>query len=388
MSTVRWSARRGLLRNGLAALILILSALAAGTGSVFAAPAAAGPEVVGAVYVQTNAAAGNAVQVFPRDSDGGLGSPASFSTGGKGSGTGLGSQGALVFSDDRRWLFVVNAGSSDISAFAITPGGVRLVGQTPSGGAKPLSLTVHGPWLYVLNGGDPGNITGFRIGLGGSLIPLAGSTRDLSNDGQGAAPGPAEVQFSPAGNLLAVTEKGTNQIDLYPVDLAGRAGSRHTFPSSGATPFGFAFDWRGVLVVSEAAGGQAGQASVSSYAAFPWAALSPISPAVPDTQTAACWLAIGGPRGYAYTTNAGSGSISSYRIGVDGRLTLVNAQAGLTGAGSHPLDMAFSRDGRFLYNIDAATKTIHTFRVNLDGGLTFLGDTSAGTSVSEGIAAR
>ena len=44
----------------------------------------------GAVYVQTNAAAGNAVLMFPRAADGTLGGSVSFSTGGLGSGTGLG----------------------------------------------------------------------------------------------------------------------------------------------------------------------------------------------------------------------------------------------------------------------------------------------------------
>ena len=53
----------------------------------------AGP---GALYLQTNNASGNEVLVIPRASDGTLGSPSAVSTGGMGTGGGLGDQGAVV----------------------------------------------------------------------------------------------------------------------------------------------------------------------------------------------------------------------------------------------------------------------------------------------------
>ena len=39
----------------------------------------------------------------------------------------------------------------------------------------PTSVTVKGDLVYVLNAGDPGNITGFTV-HNGDLEPLAGST--------------------------------------------------------------------------------------------------------------------------------------------------------------------------------------------------------------------
>jgi 6-phosphogluconolactonase (cycloisomerase 2 family) len=74
-----------------------------------------------------------------------------------------------------------------------------------------------------------------------------------------------------------------------------------------------------------------------------------ISPSIGTTQTAACWVVISNDGKYAYVTNTGSGSVSSYRIEKDGSISLLEAQAGLTGDGSSPIDMALSNNGRFLY---------------------------------------
>ena len=52
-----------------------------------------------------------------------------------------------------------------------------------------------------------------------------------------------------------VTEKNTNLIDVFPVDRHGQAGAPVTNPSNGVTPFGFAQDKRGRLIVSNANGG-------------------------------------------------------------------------------------------------------------------------------------
>src|SRR3989449_7163927 len=57
----------------------------------------AGP---GAVYTLTNQVAGNAVAVFTRGADGRLTSAGTVATGGTGTGAGLGSQGAVVRSEE------------------------------------------------------------------------------------------------------------------------------------------------------------------------------------------------------------------------------------------------------------------------------------------------
>src|SRR5262245_49168804 len=171
----------------------------------------------GAVYTMDNSPSSNHVLVFARAGDGTLAAAGSFETGGLGTGGDLGNQGALVLSRNERWLFAVNAGSDEISAFAVRPKGLALVDRLPSGGRRPISLTVHNDLLYVLNAGggagDQDNITGFQVD-DGHLSQIPGSTRPLS----AASTGPAQVQFEAGGRVLVVTEKGTSRIDTYTVD--------------------------------------------------------------------------------------------------------------------------------------------------------------------------
>ena len=101
-----------------------------------------------------------------------------------------------------------------------------------SRGANPISLTVRGHLLYVLNAGNAttlANIHGFLV-LFGQLIPLPGSSRPLST----ASPGPAQIEFTPDGRQLVVTEKMTNRIVTYRVG-SGYASAPNPQPSAGQT---------------------------------------------------------------------------------------------------------------------------------------------------------
>lgn len=354
---------------------VFLLSLVAGIMPVTAAPA----DGFGAVYTSTNAIDGNAVLVFDRASDGSLSLPKSYPTDGLGSGTSLGSQSALVLSQNNQWLFVVNAGSNQISTFAVGAQGLSLADVTDSGGIRPVSLTTYKDWLYVLNAGGSGNITGFVIGQDGSLSPIANSTQPLSNDGVGAAPGVGQIAFNSEGSALVVTEKSTNLLDSYQV-VDGVAGASVTHASAGAVPFGFAFDRHNHAIVSEASG------SVSSYTVAD-GGFKVTSAAVVNSQVAACWIAISNNGKFAYTTNAGSGTISSYQIAEDGSLTLLNAVAGSTGVGSSPVDMAFSNNGSFLYALGNAAHTITVFEMGADGSLHILGAVSVLAGVA-GLAAQ
>ena len=182
-----------------------------------------------------------------------------------------------------------------------------------SRGVRPISVTSHGRLVYVLNAGGgatPANIAGFWR-FGGDLIPLPGSSRPLS----AALPDPAQVEFSPDGRRLVVTEKGTNRIVTYAVGFLGYAGAPQVSPSAGQTPFGFAFAGRRHLIVSEAFGGAPDASVLSSYALGPGGGVTPIDPNVATTETAACWVVVTGNGRYAYTTNTGSASVSGYAVG-------------------------------------------------------------------------
>jgi 6-phosphogluconolactonase len=152
------------------------------------------------------------------------------------------------------------------------------------------------------------------------------------------------------------------------------------------TPFGFAFAKRNDLIVSEAFGGAPDASAVSSYNVDA-DTFEVVSPAVGTTQTAACWVVISNNGKYAYVTNTGSGSISSYRIERDGSITLLEAQAGLTGEGSSPIDMALSNNGQFLYALGAMSDAISIFRVRENGTLEALGSVEVPEG-AVGLAAR
>jgi 6-phosphogluconolactonase (cycloisomerase 2 family) len=86
---------------------------------------------------------------------------------------------------------------------------------------------------------------------------------------------------------------------------------------------------------------------VSSYLVSANGALQVVSPAVPTTETAACWVVVTNDGRFAYTANAGSGSVSGLAIAFDGSLRLLDAdgQTGVTGAGSGGCATAGTRPG-------------------------------------------
>lgn len=341
----------------------------------------------GMVFTSTNDAAGNELLVYARRDDGGLMLVRRASTTGLGSGAGLGSQGAVTLSRDGRHVFVVNAASNTVSTFALKGDSLELASTVDSGGLHPISIAEHDGLVYVLNDGGNGNVAGFK-NRHGVLMPVDGSVRGLSVAG-GALP--AQVGFTQDGDAIVVTEKGTQKLTSYRVR---RDGGLREWPvvtdSPGMTPFGFAFNKRNRLVVSEAVGGGTGASTVSSYRFMNSAPATPqvVSAAVADTQTAACWVAISPNGRYAYVTNAGSSSVSSYRIAADGQLTLVNAVAGMTGSGSSPADVSVSPDGHHLYVRNGRTYTLSSFKVLDDGGLVERPVTDGLPTTAVGLAAN
>jgi 6-phosphogluconolactonase (cycloisomerase 2 family)/predicted small secreted protein len=333
--------------------------------------AAASQSSTGAVYLMTNAAGPNEVVILRRAANGALTAADPVATGGAGTGAGLGNQGALALTGDGRWLLVVNPGSDDVSLFRVGPHGIELTDVAPSGGDQPISVTVHGSVAYVVHAGSPNGISGLRIS-GGSLQPIAGSTRPLSGD----QVGPAQIGFTPHGDVLVVTEKGTNMITTFTVGSDGVASAPTSYPAAGQTPFGFAFDAQGTLIVSEAFGGMPDASTVTSYDVS-GGVVEVLDGPVALTETAACWIAISPNGRFAYSTNTGSGTVSGLAIGAKGSLELLDADGvtGVTGMGSGPLDAAFARGGRFLYVLSSGLAEVSAFRVGAHGDLTPLGNT-------------
>lgn len=194
------------------------------------------------VFVQTNEAESNRVFAFSRADDGTLTKLGEYATGGAGDGAPhLTSQGSVVLSRDGRQLLVTNAGSGDVSVFAVEQDGLRLVRTVPTG-AAPKSVAEHGGNVAVLNTGAP-SLALFRLGEAG--LAAQGTIMLAAGD-------PAQVGFGPDGSTLVVTDRGKDSILAFPVHSDGSLGEPQATPSSGPTPYGFAFTTGGTLVVTEA----------------------------------------------------------------------------------------------------------------------------------------
>lgn len=342
-----------------------------------------------AVFTMSNAVAGNELLAYSRDGNGALTPAGVFATEGIGSGGGLGNQGAVSLSSDDAFVLVVNAGSNSVSVFSVVGVAATLTDVESSGGMRPVSVAIRGDLVYVLNAMGPGNVSGFRLDESGDLSPIPDSTRPLSG---AAMTGAAQVGFNPDGDVLVVTEKATNLITTYTVGEDGLLGAPFAQPSIGMTPFGFGFEKRGRLIVSEAFGGAPDASALSSYDVDNDGALTVISPSVPTTETAACWIVTTSNGRFTYTTNTASGTVSAYAIDEQtGTLSLLDDDgiAGDTGAGSTPLDAALTINSRFLYVLSSDTGRIDAFRVNGgDGSLTKLTGIDGLPVSANGLAAR
>jgi 6-phosphogluconolactonase len=336
----------------------------------------------GAVYAMTNDPSGNEVLVYNRDGNGQLHFTGAVPTHGTGSGgitDPLQSQGALAFSADRQYLFAANPGSGTISSFLSTPFQLFYIGNVNSGGAEPISIAVRGSLLYVL---DTASISGFRIQSNGILQPIPWSTRYFEAVG-GRDLGSSDIAFSPDGRFLAVPQRDSNQIIVFPLQADGTTGTAVTNTSSGNMPFACAFTPGGVLVVTEAAGGPTG-AATSSYLITSNGTLQVISASIPTQGAAPCWDVISSDGRFAIVTNAGASDETLFSVAANGQLTFISTTS--AGAGAGPLDTALTPNNQFLYTLDSAAGEISEFRFDESShSLVNFGSISVGLKATSGM---
>jgi len=313
------------------------------------------------IYTQTNEVGTNHILIYNQHTDGSLSSAGNVASGGAGAGSGLGSEGALALNQGHNWLFAVNAGDNTISSFAVMhDGSLSLTSTVASGGMRPISITVYGNFVYILNGGSE-NINGFTVDTAGMLSAIANSQQSLSGSGTS----PEQIAFGPDGGIVYVTEKAANIIASFAIDSAGNSSAGVFTPSVGNNPYGFDFAHRRFTIVSNAEGGNAGASTVTSYNN----AVQAVNGAVADNGGSACWLATDRNGFYAYVSNASSNSISSFWISpADGHLVLLISAAAST---THPLDIMVSGNNLFVYNL--SNQTIGEYSRGTNGSLTSIG---------------
>jgi len=385
--------------NGLAGVCL-----AALGGLLWVASAASALGSQAAVYVQTNTDPINYVVVFDRSHDGTLTLAGRVATGGVGKPAGnpplgipfLDSAGSVTLSDNGNILFVVNAGDNTVSSFRVRPQGLEFADREPTFGSRPVSSTSHDHLLYVLNSDTTSaSISGYRVDADGMLTSIPGSVRPTIHPMGGI---PAQIQFDANGKFLAVSERqtfvGTGVIDIFPVNKQGVAGSPVGHPSSDEGPFGISFTHDDLMIVSNEhfeVPPETSPSTVSSYDVDRDGTVTPI-----DTESAhaagACWNAITNDEKFVFVTSPFTANINSFGIGRHGDLIPVNGTSVVWTADAVTLDVALSRDSKFLYVLESAgpfvSSAITAYTVNRDGTIALIGTTAPFEGSAAGAAAR
>ncbi len=376
---------------------------AAAAAAVLAGPAAASPvarpdhkpaqqpsqqhphRVAGAVFVQTDNLAGNAIVAYSRATDGTLTQARVYPTGGLGGQlTGsvvdhTASQGALAYDSANHLLYAVNAGSNTVTSFAVRGHHLTRLQTIASGGTFPVSITVHGQHVYVLNARGGGSIQGY-LRFGGLLVRVPSWHRDLGfnpNPSPEFTSTPGQIAFTPDGSKLIVTTKGDGQsIEVFRVGRLGLSRKPVVTPDPGNVPFAVAFDKQHHLVIAEA-----GPSAVATFTVNRDATLRLITRTTTG-QAAACWVTTTGDK--VYVSNAGSATVSGY-INHHGNLTAL----GNTTTDPGTVDAAVSANGRFLYVQTGANGVVDEFKIGRNGSLTEIGSvTVPGGAGGEGIIAN
>ena len=352
---------------------LLLGAVAG--GAVHAAQAANefdASSVQRAVFVMTNDADANEVVAYERTPVGTLQSAHKYATGGRGSGgtvDPLGSQGSLTLSEDGSMLFATNAGSGNVSVFRVFGSRLVLSDRAPTGGSEPNAVAQHGKLVYVLNTAGSSSVVGFRL-VDGRLVRIPDSLRFLSGNFVNSA----SLAFTPDGRFLVVTERASNNIDVFRVLADGRLSAITVNSSAGPGAFSAVIAPNGAVLISETGAGGPASSAISSYNIAADGKLLPVSISVPTLGAANCWNVVTPDGRFVYTSNAGTNSISAFEIGAHGALTAVGSTVvGINPAGSANLDITISADGRFLYSLNAGSGAIGVFAIAHDGSLVNLG---------------
>lgn len=329
------------------------------------------------VYTASNEAEGNRIIAFDLDEDGNLVEIGSFPTGGAGTGASLGNQSAITTDASDRWMFVTNSGDGTLTSFRLQEEGLQFVNRINSRGHAPISVTVFGTLVYVLNEGSGletdaprlryDNIAGFRFNPQGQLEFIRGSVRILDRHQLTA---PAQVGFNKSGTVLLVTEKATNTITTYLMRDDDRPVRRPLKrPSAVPTPFGFEFGDRDYVFITEANAGGAGVTAAYRVNRGNGEVSGLVDSIAQGDAT--CWTVLSNDQTVGYSVNTGSGTLSPYRINFNGTLEPFDANRPnrqiATGAG--PRDAVLTQNNRSLITLNNGDGEIRAFRVFSNGAL-------------------
>lgn len=345
------------------------------------------------IYTINNDPENNGVIVLEQQADGSLkemaGSP--VMTGGKGlSGGDIDQQGAIRMAGD--FVLAVNPGSHTIAVLMKDKTGMLkpVAGSPfPSGGENPISLSVRGDVVYVVNQALPfanprskPNITGFRLMPDGKLAPIPGSTLTFP-----VGMGPAQIEFAPTGDAVALTagfqaENGSviHGGKLMPSGVIKPGTPVRPRGASGTVGFSWCPTGDRILV-SNFRGSAVTVFDIDPATGSP----KQLGDAIGDQEEAACWTAISADGKALYVANFVSNSVSVFDVMENGTLKLLGSVK-RRGTPSTPdtKDLVLSADGHYLYALGANSRTLSIFHIGPDRMLTELPEAASPVMLTSG----
>lgn len=274
---------------------------------------------------------------------------------------------SMSVSSDGFFAYVANSRTNTVTAFRVSTDGALLLvpptGQNPnpvSVGTTPgaLAISSDAKYLYVVNGGSD-DVTAFTIGAGGvlTLVPqAAGTTNPVSV--QGFDPG--SIAISRDRKFLYVANLGSNDVTAFSIGVTGlltllppSGGHANPISTGGSLPRGIAISPNGSFLY--VANNNSHNLTIFQIGANGLLTLVP--PAGPNTNpisvvgTTPNALLISQNGRFLYSANGG-GNVTAFSIESNGLLTLLPSSAGILNpalAGTDPVAITTSPDERFLY---------------------------------------
>jgi 6-phosphogluconolactonase (cycloisomerase 2 family) len=385
---------------------------------------------MGNVYTQSNETE-NKVINFRQETDGRLTEVQRIATGGRGTGgytpvTGetsspdsLVSSNSVIASRDKRYLFAVNAGDNSVSCFSIDAGGMLAISDVQSTGneiagrsgtANSLAYNGADGTLYVLHSFGPNHIRTFTA-MGGKLA-LRPQTRSVN------APGfadrvPTQLVITPdhkfllagvlfdarpgEGGLVLAREK---TLVTFPILMGGGLAEAVFNEAGGITPFASCFlnGSHDTFVTVLAAESRAVVSTIGPDGRVKSGKTAKIDTIVDGKvcePSEICWISVSEDNRYAFGTNFGYGTVSTFRIEPGGLVVRASTAAreagdgtfaGLAGvASSGAGDSAVS--GRFFYQLYANARKLVSYAIGDDGRLTKTTEVAVPYNSTQGLAA-
>jgi 6-phosphogluconolactonase len=259
-------------------------------------------------------------------------------------------------------------GTGSVSSYAIDPasGALKLINRVPAHGNTSAHLVVDASakWLLVANYGS-GSVASFALNADGSIGEMADFKQHAGssvNPHRQMGPHPHEVVMSPDNRFLLVPDLGLDQVFVYGLDSAtGKltlASTTDTRPGFGPRHLLFGKGGKFIYVLGE----MGSAVTVMSYSKGS-GMLVPIQiiDTVPEHLTVennSAELALSPDGRFLYASNRGHDSVTVFKIGGNGQLTLVQ---NIPSQGHIPRGMAIDSDGMHLLTGNQESNNIVIF---------------------------